>query len=404
MQFKATKQVMVSTASLICSLAVLVLLGAEMHHPAGQDIKTLSYRISGNHLRSVMGYASAAGDTLKLSALEDGIAVISSGHVRFLASKFPYLTLHQTGLDTRLSVALFWRLRGQEDTVHTEQISHFDDGLLTLHLANNSQWIGEVVEIGLSVQGDLQQPLVIEAISLDPWTTINWVYSIWDQWWAYGGWKGTSINFISGGMYDKVQNIPAPELPMLPVVAIWLGLSISLYVLAIQLLTLKIEWYSVFTMFVLAWVLLDSRWLYELWMRTQVTQNSYSGKNQQQKWQHENDRQWYRMVEEVKQYIPEQSARIFLVLKTRRPLDDYYRYRVRYHLLPHNVFPYRQTLPEQQQMKRGDYILDLGENNDVHYDSEELQLVNTQLKSDALHHIQLNYKSRLGRLYQYQGG
>jgi hypothetical protein len=185
---------------------------------------------------------------------------------------------------------------------------------------------------------------------------------------------------------------------MLPIVACWLGLSFGLYFLVARVLSQQLNWQVPLAMLLLGWLLVDSRWLHELWRRTEFTQHQYSNKTQQQKWQSENDRQWFLMISQLKQKIPEPSARIFQVLRTRQPLDDYYRFRVRYHLLPHNVFPYLQTLPKASQMKRGDYILDLGSNSELRYDSKNLQLIDI---NSSLSAMQLKYQSRLGRLYQF---
>ena len=402
MLLKHIKQGLVSIATMFCAAIIIIFTAALLQRPATPQSTVQPYRVTGNTLRTVVGHALADGSSIKLSALQNGIAVMSTGQARISASMFPYVSLQITSLTTHLLVELFWRNRGQLNAVHTEQLSHFDGDSLTVHLANNPDWRDEIVEFGLSIQGNLSSPLVIDSIRFEPWSVSSWLSAVWDQWWAYGGWKGTSVNFISGGRYDKIKKIKPPELPMVTLTAIWLGLSIALYFLVTRLLTIHVDWVWPFTMLLLAWMLLDSRWLHEFWLRTQFTQSQYSGKNQVQKWQTGNDGQWFLLAQQVKQQIPEQSARIFEVMKTRRPLDDYYRYRLRYHLLPHNVFPFLQTLPETRQVKDGDYILDLGEISHLRYNKKSLELIDPHLKSALLRPVILKYQSRLGRLYQYK--
>lgn len=403
MVFKQIKQGIIAATILFGTAIVAITIAALWQRPDRLDAAAQRYAIPGSKLQTVMGRSSVTGGAIKLLSLQDGVAVISSGQLQLSTSLFPFVTLRLTGLDNLLTVDLFWRERGKANTVYTERIYHYDSGSLTLHLSNNENWGDEITEFGISVQGQLRQPLIIESIRLEPWSVSAWANAVWDQWWAYGGWKGTSVNFISGGSYDKMQKIPPPDVLMVPAIAVWLGLSVGLYLLAVWLLAIKVDWYWPLAMFLLAWLILDSRWLHELWRRTQFTQYQYSGKTQHQKWLNETDNQWYMMVQQLKQHIPEQSARIFQVLKTRKPLDNYYRYRVRYHLLPHNVFPYLHTLPENSHIKHGDYILDLGEMSNIHYNDKTRELVDTSSKSSKLHNVILKYQSRLGRLYQFLG-
>ena len=393
---------LVASGIMLFSAVVLVVIAGVLHRP-DQAGAAKPYVISGDQLKLIVGSVVPSDGVLKLEGLQNGMAVISSGPVRFSAHAFPYMTVHQSGFTQSLTVNLFWRQREQENILHTQQLYRYGDGSLTLHLANNPDWNGEIVELGLSVEGVLKQPFVVETLALEHWSIFAWAVSIWDQWWSYGGWKGTSINFISGGSYDKIQDIAPPELPMLPVVASWLGVSLGLYLLIWHLLSLKLSWHLPLVMLLMAWLLLDSRWLHELWRRTQVTQSQYSGKTQQQKWQSEQDGQWYLMAEQIKRHIPEQSARIFQVMKSQQPIDDYYRFRVRYHLLPHNVFPYMHSLPERSDIHSGDYILDLGEQTRLRYDTKINLLADTGSTSSSLQPVILKYQSRLGRLYQYQG-
>lgn len=399
---KHVREVVIASVIMLVSAVALLAIAGFQYRP-DETGAAQPYEILGYQFQSIVGGAVPADEYLKLDHLYNGKAVISSGSVQFSALAFPYLTIDQTGLAPHIIVDFFWRERGQENIVKTERLYHYGDGSLTLHLATNPLWTGEIIELGLSVEGELKRPLVIQTFKLESWSILTWAASIWDQWWSYGGWKGTSVNYISGGRYDKIQNIPPPDLPMLPAVASWLGVSLGLYILIWRLLSLKLNWHLPLTMLFLAWLLLDSRWLHELWRRTQFTQYRYGDKTQQQKWQSEKDGQWYLMVEQLKKHLPEQSARIFQVMKSSEPMDDYYRYRVRYHLLPHNVFPYLQALPERSDINSGDYILDLGEHSSLRYHSDSNQLEDAGSTSVPLQSVTLKYQSRLGRLYQFRG-
>ncbi len=390
-------------AVMLITASILVVCAGMMNRPELSRSEYSQLVIPGDQLKPVVGKTEIAGDIVKLSSLINGIAVIRYDDVHFSASAFSYITLEVEGLAPLLSVELFWRNKGQVDSVYTLPIYQYGTESVTLHLAREPRWSGEIVEIGLSFNGEINQPFFIKFLQLESWSILTWAKSIWDQWWAYGGWKGTSINFTSGGRFDKVKGIDGPEILMVPAVGFWLVLSVLIYIAYTQILRIKIDKNLLLFMLFSAWFVLDSRWLHELWRRTQFVEYQYLGKTQHQKWQKEIDSEWYKMTLQIKQLIPEQSVRIFQVLKTRKPLDDYYRYRVRYHLLPHNVFPYLQTLPKRSQIKHGDYILDLGRNSELKFDSDSHQLVNLKQPFSSIQSIILKYQSPLGRLYQYQG-
>jgi hypothetical protein len=201
----------ISTSAIMLFSAIVVIISAGLlYRPDMQPVTIQAFTVSGQQLKAVVGVADLADDVFQLERLQNGIAVISSGSVHFSAQTFPYLSIHQTGLDSTITVDFFWRKRGQENTVQTQRLSNYGDATLTLHLAANPQWSDDIIEFGFSVEGQLKQALVIRALSFESWSISTWAAAIWDQWWSYGDWKGTSVNFISGGGYDKIKNSPAP--------------------------------------------------------------------------------------------------------------------------------------------------------------------------------------------------
>lgn len=400
---KPQRQFFSSIVILFCIGSIGIIATGLMLKPDSLNAQSTPVILTGSHFKALIGQVKIDQQQLYLTGLANSMAALGNSQRRFSAQFYPFVEINQSGLAHQPDVNFFWRKQGQDRTVFTETLVNFHDDSIVIDMRRHPQWNGAIIEIGLSFEGELKSSFRLDSVVLQPWSIMSWMHSIWDQWWAYGGWKGTSINFIGGGQYDKLQNIQGPEYPMLPVVAVWLGLSVLCCLVICKLKRRKPDYTQCLMMFFLTWVLLDLRWLHEFWMRTDVVKSQYQGKTQHQKWFSESDSDWYAMSQEVRQHITEPTARVFFVLRTQRQLDDYYRYRVRYHLLPHNSYPYLQTLPKSSDLLAGDYILDLGKASSLHFDNNVLTVNKHHQSVPEIKPVNLIYQSRLARLYRYEG-
>jgi hypothetical protein len=363
------------------------------------------YVFEGQHLNKLLGRVEHSSEGLSLISLQEGRAVLSSGRVGFSAQMFQFMRLRQIGLGNRLVLEFFWRQRGQENQVKTQRLTASNSDPVMLDLSVTPGWNGEIVEFGFTANGVLQQPLEIAEIRFESASFYSNLHLIWEQWWAYGDWKGTSVNFISEGRYDKSRGIAGPDIAMLPVVAVWLAVSLLLWMGLMQFGAVKArrpQWHALLAMLLIAWFVLDARWMHQIWQRNQQSTAQYDTKTQQQKWRAGKDGDWYQMATEIKQQLAaDKSARILQIFKSQQPLDEYYQLRMRYHLSPHNVNPYLNTLPNAQFMHAGDYILELGEQPKLHYNPVTQTL--TDKDSNVVIAAQLKYQAKLGHLYRISG-
>ena len=145
---------------------------------------------------------------------------------------------------------------------------------------------------------------------------------------AFEAWNGASINTIVGGA--DLQELPLPVLlgvavvlAAAPLVAIarwrpqWIGAALPL---------------ALALMFVVAWLLLDARWQWNLARQVAATARTYGGKDWREKHLAAEDGPLFEFIEKVRAKLPPTPVRVFMVADAH-----YFRGRGAYHLYPHNV-------------------------------------------------------------------
>ena len=82
----------------------------------------------------------------------------------------------------------------------------------------------------------------------------------------------------------------------------------------------------------------------------------------------------YKYVERLKvEVLPADPSRIFILRKSVVRGHEYLRLRTQYHLLPHNVYNFG-AKPKRKAVREGDFILALGENDELRYSESEQRL------------------------------
>jgi hypothetical protein len=103
-----------------------------------------------------------------------------------------------------------------------------------------------------------------------------------------------------------------------------------------------------------AWLLLDARWTWNLANTVAATGAQYAGKDWRAKHLAADDGALFAFTEKVRSRLPDKPARVFIVADAH-----YFRGRAAYHLYPHNVFhdPYRNDVPPADRLRAGDWIV-----------------------------------------------
>jgi len=107
-------------------------------------------------------------------------------------------------------------------------------------------------------------------------------------------------------------------------------------------------------LFLVAWLMLDARWGFNLLRQEQATNALFLGKDARTKHLANDDAPLFAFIEKVRTVLPSTPARIVVLADA-----DYFRGRAAYHLYPHNVYfnPRSNEIPEAALLHAGDWLL-----------------------------------------------
>lgn len=355
----------------------VVLPGAKLQLVSGQGKPTPT----GLEIRQVgpQGWAAARGTARMASA-----------------ALYRQFTWRIDGLQPGSEARLVWATAADPKTSHERvlPLAGSDEGVLDL--GTEPGWQGRIAGIGLAVRGPLSQPLVVRHLELRPVVPTVGALLRWmvEDWTTFEDWSQRSINYTSGAPLNAL-------FPPVVMVALWVGFGAALWALfgpprrAPEVLLPLLLPYAAF--FLLGWLTLDVRWQWDLGQRLTQTARDFAGKNVDERRLAALDGEFYRFLREVRQRLPEQPARLFIV--SADPAG-FWAGRARYHLLPHNGYAGFARLPPSDAARVGDYVLILSPFAGARYDPERrmLEEENTSLAVEMLH------RADLGALFRIRGG
>lgn len=375
--------------------------------------KTKPIVLTGKDFYIAIGKGGHEGSALKLKALDEAkSAVISSRKALFNATKYPIVEYKITGRTPGATVVLYWRTVTHNKETLFAKLHWNGDYLSAYNMSNEEEWKGPVTEMGISVSGDLRnQPVTIEQITFSPWTVKSLLLTVWTEWNAFEGWTQKSINAIRGMPKNALVS---------PVVAAaaWCGLAILLYTLWLFFyrasevkFELEVEeasrsvrqasaaqhsadtrhsgagrnpltiafaitrqiwdFKAIVIMFMIAWLVLDGKWQVDLWRQLEDTKYLFAGKSHHEQHLAASDVDIYVYAKKLREKVlPKEPARIFIFSEAHR---SYWRVKLMYYLLPHNVYNYGKYTSSSwlsKYFKPGDYVIMLQPTALPHFDQD----------------------------------
>jgi hypothetical protein len=123
-------------------------------------------------------------------------------------------------------------------------------------------------------------------------------------------------------------------------------------------------------LFVIAWLIIDARWQWNLLRQVRSTHTQYAGKSWHQRHLAAEDGPVFAFIEKVRAKLPAPPARVFMVADAH-----YFRDRGAYHLYPHNVYfdPWANSMPPRSAVRPGDYLV-VYQRRGVQYDPSQQRL------------------------------
>jgi hypothetical protein len=312
-------------------------------------------------LRLVRGTGAIVGDEMLVTGVDStGIAVVSVNS-NLHAADFPAIAWVATDIGDDADVRLIWRADARPQRMNSVAVAVTAGRALPTILANDPAWVGPITGIALVIRGNVEKPIRIRGVIAKPMGAVEILRDRAREWLAFEEWTGTSINTVVGGA--DIQDLPLP-----PLMAATCAIASAL------LLALR-RWRPGITagtpaglalaLFVLAWLVLDARWTWNLVRQEQLTVRDYGGKSLAGKHLAADDAALFDFVERARGVMPQTPVRVFVVADAA-----YFRGRAAYHLYPHNVYADRgnSAMPPASVMRPGDWLFDY-EKRGIVYDA-----------------------------------
>lgn len=301
-------------------------------------------------LALVRGTGQLAGEELVVTASgADNIALVRAP-VDLRSSDYPAIVWVGVDFSDTATVSLLWRSDYAPERLNHAQVRVESGRPMPVVLAKDPAWIGRITGVALAIRGPLPQPIRIRGVVAKPMGLIETLHDRASEWLAFESWTGTSINTISGGA--DIQDLP---LPLLLAAAVTGAVGIVALIRRLRASAFgmtTIELAAAF--FLVAWLLLDARWMWNLTRQGAVTAKEFAFKTTDEKHSTEEDAALYAFVSQALKVLPAEPARVIVAADA-----DYFRGRAAYHLYPHNVFfdPRSNVLLPARMLRPGDWLL-----------------------------------------------
>jgi len=312
------------------------------------------------------GAAKLEGDTLVIAGGGAANAVVVRLSTDLRSSEYPAVTWNVQGVPADAAVHMLWKSDIGGNRTNQTPVTVESGRLRTVVLAGNPAWFGRIQGIALAIRAPEGAPLRFEGASAQPMGAPQILAARLHEWLAFEPFRGASINTISGGVDEQ-------DLPLPPLVALAVALA-TLLLWGVQRMLPRVYARSVAStlagLFVLAWFLLDARWMANLAHQTGLTLAQYGGKSTRDKHAAAEDGALYAFVEKARAVLPATPARIFVAADS-----PYFRGRAAYHLYPHNVwFEQNQgLLPRPEWLRTGDWFF-VYQRHGIQYNPEKKSL------------------------------
>src|SRR5690348_1353955 len=259
---------------------------------------------------AAMGIATGTGQaegTNLVVTREDskGAAIIALVTPRVPTLDYGLVTFDVDGLADDADVTMFWRNDLAPTKMFTRPMTVAGGRLQDAMVAGDSNWLGRINTMGLIIRGPLSQPVTVHEVALNPATAGTVLLERWRDWFEREAWSGISLSRIIGGR-------PGMNLPL----SLLTGAAALLACLAYWGLQRWRRWrFSPLVIAAIlgtAWVVLDSRWQWNLSANAALSASKYGNKDLSEKRLAGVDAELERMAIDMRPLIPA-DARVFIV-------------------------------------------------------------------------------------------
>jgi hypothetical protein len=294
------------------------------------------------HVRFGKGDNEPSG--LVVQALgEDGTGLQTARVARLPAKDYPILRYRVADFPDMLELALVFRRSDAPDDVQTISLPAPGRGEVAVDLSRFAEWHGEITELGFAeyATAQLVPPSVAASFKSFRIEQAQLQGPAWDvvfsrlrsDWFGYRPWALLSISTIGPGLEVLGQSWMLPALAI-GAFASWLAAWLILRWPRARALRMAC------VMAGSAWILLDLRWLDDLFAKHRITEEMYAGKPWVERRALQPDEATYAAAGEITRIAADAGVERVLVDSG----STYTLLRLSYFLLPLNVAPLHQAM------------------------------------------------------------
>ncbi|MDQ2961917.1 MAG: hypothetical protein M3R31_01985 [Pseudomonadota bacterium] len=323
-------------------------------------------RWSPAELTVTRGTAQRTREGLAITAADAARTVVVSINTSFRSRDYAVIAWDAVGVPADVEATLLWYNDYASARVFKRALTVEAGRIAPASVAEDRGWLGRVGGLALVLQGSFTEPIVLHGAAAKPMGAGQVLGDRLREWFAFEPWNGTSINTLTGGADS--QDMPLPVL--LAAIACVAALAYA------GLAWWKRDFFgpvlgiSVAGVFVIAWLIIDARWEWNLLRQVRSTHAQYAGKSWHDRHLAAEDGPVFAFIHKVREQLPAPPARVFIVADAH-----YFRDRGAYHLYPHNVYfdPWANSMPPPAAMRPGDYIV-VYQRRGVQYDPAQRRL------------------------------
>ncbi|MCH9697791.1 MAG: hypothetical protein K0U68_06795, partial [Gammaproteobacteria bacterium] len=253
------------------------------------------------------GYKTGHQLVVKAADSEKRIRIITQ-KLSFKAENMPFMAWTFSHFGPRTGVWVGWVNSDNPQKLNMIPAILPFDSTAVYRMKDHSDWKGEIVALGFGFDRQMYEDFSLDSVEIRPYSVESMLESIWDEWTAFEGLSLKSINVIKGG-YDTSYIRPV-------LILLTWSLITFLVFFVIQNKKRIHNKLNVLVFFLLSgWFIHDIFWQINLFRQNILSYKQYYGKTLAEKQLLGTDSALVILSNQVKRYIKDKKARVFLTGK-----------------------------------------------------------------------------------------
>ena len=319
-----------------------------------------------DELTVTRGSALQTREGLVITAPDATSTVVIAFNTSFRSRDYALIAWDAAGVPDDVEATLLWFNDYASSRMFRRMLTIEAGRIAPAFVAQDRDWLGRIGGLALVLQGSFTEPIVLRGAAAKPMSASQVLGDRLEEWFAFEPWNGTSINTLTGGA--DMQDLPLPAL--LAAIAVVAALAYAGLARWNPHFFGPVLGAGVAGLFVIAWLIIDARWQWNLLRQVRATDAQYAGKSWHDRHLAAEDGPLFAFIEKVRAVLPNAPARVFVVADAH-----YFRGRAAYHLYPYNVWyePYANNVPPVDRLHAGDWIV-VYQRRGVQYDAGQRRL------------------------------